>query len=42
MSYIDKIKALDNIEGYSTELLIIMELITEIEDLKARISKIEK
>ena len=41
MSYIDKIKALDKIEGYSTELLTIMELIKRIENLEARIKALE-
>ena len=41
MSYIDKIKALDKIEGYSTELLTIIELIKKIEDLEARIKVME-
>ncbi|KKL72948.1 hypothetical protein LCGC14_2079840 [marine sediment metagenome] len=41
MSYIDKIKALDKIEGYSTELLTIMELIKKIEELEARIKALE-
>ena len=42
MSYIDKIKALEKIEGYSTELLTIMELIKRIEDLEVRIIELEK
>ena len=41
MSYIDKIKALDKIEGYSTELLTIMELIKKMEQLEARIKALE-
>ncbi len=41
MSYIDKIKALEKIEGYSTELLTIMELIKRIENLEARIKALE-